>query len=63
MDTTLSDYQKLQPEKYLEAVVPLIEETKAVDGTLIGVWHNYALADDEGTHKALKEILKNATGQ
>ncbi len=63
MDTTLSDYQNLPPEKYLEAVIPLIAETKAVDGTLVGIWHNYALADDEKKHKALSDILNNASSQ
>jgi len=58
MDTTLGDYLKLEPDAYLESVMPLIEETKAVNGTLTGIWHNYALENDESKHQALKDILK-----
>ena len=62
MDTTLDDYMKLEPEEYLNAVIPLIEEVKAVGGTLIAIWHNYALADDAQKHKAFKDILDKAAG-
>ena len=62
MDTTLDDYMKLEPEEYLNAVIPLIEEVKAVGGTLIAIWHNYALADDAQKHKAFKKILDKAAG-
>ena len=57
MDTTLSDYMGLSPEDYIKAVKPLIEEVKDVNGTLIGIWHNYALADDKARHKAFETIL------
>ncbi|MCK5338748.1 MAG: hypothetical protein KAJ50_08050, partial [Bacteroidales bacterium] len=62
MDTTLDDYMKLEPEEYLNAVIPLIEEVKAVGGTLIAIWHNYALADDAQKHIAFKDILDKAAG-
>ncbi len=61
MDTTLDDYMKLDPKDYPAAVVPLIEEVKAVNGTLIAIWHNYALADDVQKHKAFKDIMKTAS--
>lgn len=59
MDTTFSDYLKLEPHEYQEATVPLSYLTKMlVRGELIGIWHNYALADDEQKHKALKDLFK-----
>jgi len=61
MDTTLDDYLSLEPEAYLDAVAPMIEEVKAVRGTLIGIWHNYALADNTKKHKAMLEILSKAS--
>ena len=63
MDTTLSDYLKLKPEDYLQEVRPLIDETRAVGGTLTGIWHNYALEDDKSKHEAFKEILKKVAEQ
>jgi len=62
MDTTLDDYMKLEPGEYLNAVIPLIEEVKVIDGTLIAIWHNYALADDAQKHKAFEDILDKAAG-
>jgi hypothetical protein len=62
MDTTLSDYMGLLPEEYMKAILPIIEEVKEVNGSLIGIWHNYALADDQEKHLAFKTILKSANG-
>jgi hypothetical protein len=62
MDTTLSDYMGLSPEEYLKAIIPIIEEVKEVNGSLIGIWHNYALADDQEKHLAFNTILKSAKG-
>ena len=61
MDTTLDDYLSLEPEAYLNAVTPMIEEVQALKGTLIGIWHNYALADNMKKHKAMLEILSKAS--
>lgn len=60
MDTTMGDYLELEPEQYLAAVLPVIEEVKACKGTLSGIWHNYAMADDVRLHKAFREIMKIA---
>ena len=61
MDTTLHDYLGLEPDKYLEAVMPVIEEVKACKGTLSGIWHNYAMADNPREHHAFREIMKAAS--
>ncbi len=63
MDTTLSDYMKLDPAEYKDAVLPLIDAVKSVSGELIGIWHNYALEDDENKHKSLEEIFGRAIQQ
>lgn len=60
MDTTFSDYMGLEPAEYAAAVKPIIEETKQCGGTLCGIWHNYALADDPARHAAFTEIIKLA---
>jgi hypothetical protein len=58
MDSTLSDYMHLNPDQYLEAVKPLIEEVKSCKGCLCGIWHNYAIADDPEKKKAFEQIIK-----
>jgi len=60
MDSTLSDYMNLSPEKYGNSVAPLIEEVKYCKGTLVGIWHNYAMADNKEKLKAFKEIINQA---
>ncbi|MEA3477151.1 MAG: polysaccharide deacetylase family protein, partial [Bacteroidota bacterium] len=60
MDSALSDYLQVLPEDYIKFVRPLIQSVKQVDGELIGIWHNYALSDDETKHHAFTEIIKEA---
>ena len=60
MDTTLEDYLGLNPDEYVKAVSPVIDEVKAVNATLVGIWHNYALADNQAKHKAFQAILNLA---
>jgi hypothetical protein len=62
MDTTLSDYMGLSPDCYLEAVKPIIREVMDCKGTLCGIWHNYAIADDQEKQNAFREIIKLAAG-
>ena len=62
MDTTLSDYMGLSPVHYPEAVKPFIREVMDCKGTLCGIWHNYAMADDKEKHQAFLEIIKLAAG-
>lgn len=45
MDATFRYYLKVSPEKALEAIVPLIDEVKSVNGTFISLWHNESLSD------------------
>lgn len=60
MDATLDDYLGLGPEQYTDAISPIIREVKDCNGHLIGIWHNYALADEQEKHKAFKEIIELA---
>ncbi len=60
MDSALSDYMQVLPEDYIKFVRPLIQSVKQVNGELIGIWHNYALSDDEAKHHAFIEIIKEA---
>ena len=60
MDSTMEDYMNIDPAEYADAVKPFIDEVKSVKGTLIGIWHNYALADNNGKHKAFQKILEEA---
>lgn len=60
MDTTLEDYLGLNPGEYAAAVQSLIRETKEVQGSLMAIWHNYALAGDAEKHRAFREIINLA---
>lgn len=48
MDVTLKDYLKLSPAEAVERVKQLIEETRAVGGTFITLWHNSSFSNTEG---------------
>jgi hypothetical protein len=61
MDSSFSDYLKLKPEEYIKFVRPLVSNAKQVSGTLAGIWHNYALSNNEARHNAFIEILKEVT--
>ena len=45
MDVTLSDYMKLTIEEANKQIVNLINETKAVNGMFISLWHNESFLD------------------
>jgi hypothetical protein len=60
MDSAFSDYMKLLPGDYIKFVSPLISRVRKAGGTLVGIWHNYSLADDEEKHKAFREVIKRA---
>ncbi len=60
MDTSLGDYMELKPAQYVSAVQPVIGEVKKYGGTLCGIWHNYALGDDEEKYRAFEEIIELA---
>ena len=45
MDVTLNTYQGLSPEAATEKVLPIIQQTQAVDGHFISLWHNSSLCE------------------
>ena len=47
MESTLMYYKKLKSYEVLDYVKPIIDEVKAVNGTLISLWHNESLSDEE----------------
>ena len=48
MEVTLKDYLCYTSEEALKQVAILIEETKAVGGTFMTLWHNSSLIHTEG---------------
>ncbi len=63
MDSSMADYLGLHPGEYFDNVRPLIDEVKQTGGTLVGIWHNYAMADDTNKQKAFQEILQYAASR
>jgi hypothetical protein len=64
MDGTLKDYMELTPEEAFDAVKPIIDAVKEVNGTFISLWHNQSLADDKkwkGWNKMYEQMLAYAT--
>ena len=45
MDATLNNYLKIKPNEAMKQVLPLIQETKAVNGNFISLWHNESLSN------------------
>ena len=45
MDATLNDYMKIKHADAMKYVLPLIQETKALNGTFISLWHNESLSN------------------
>jgi hypothetical protein len=45
MDATLNNYMKIKPENVMKYVLPLIQESKVVNGTFISLWHNESLSN------------------
>ncbi|HMS51955.1 MAG TPA: polysaccharide deacetylase family protein, partial [Chitinophagales bacterium] len=45
MDVTLQQYQQLKPDQAFAAVLPLIEQVKAVNGIFSTIWHNHTLSN------------------
>lgn len=45
MEATLRFYQKVPPEEAIDRFRPIVEEVKAVDGTLTALWHNDSLSN------------------
>lgn len=47
MEATLKYYQKIKPENALAYIAPYIDEVKKVNGTLITLWHNESLSEND----------------
>lgn len=47
MDATLNYYQGLSPRQFPDAVYPLIDEIKKVNGTFISLWHNNSFSEEK----------------
>ncbi len=47
MDATLNYYQGLTPRQFPDAVYPVIDEIKKVNGTYISLWHNNSLSEEK----------------
>lgn len=63
MDSTMSDYLGLDPEQYIEHAQPIIEEVKNCGGTLIAIWHNYAMANNNQKLQSFKDLLTLAASK
>lgn len=64
MDGTMKDYMKLTPKQSISRAKALIDEVKAVNGTLITLWHNQSVNDKEewaGWRSVYEEIVSYAT--
>lgn len=64
MDTTLNDYLKLTPKQSLGKIRDLRNEVKAVNGTLITLFHNESLSNYlrwKGWRRLYESMLKIAT--
>ncbi|HEV7231706.1 MAG TPA: polysaccharide deacetylase family protein [Bacteroidia bacterium] len=63
MDATLKYYMKVPPSKAIEAIRPLLEEVKKVNGTFISLWHNESLSGEkqwQGWQDVYEEMIKLA---
>ena len=61
MDATLKYYHKIEEDEVIEAVKPIIEAVKAVNGTLITLWHNESLSDVSpwtGWQNTYEDVIK-----
>ena len=55
MEATLKYYKNIGPNKAMENFIPIIEEVKGVNGTLVSLWHNDSISD-YGEWKGWKEV-------
>lgn len=63
MDVTLQSYQQLSPEEAIKKATKIIAQTKAVQGTLVTIWHNSSLSERwgwEGWRAVYEAILAEA---
>ncbi|MBA3705253.1 MAG: hypothetical protein H0W84_04960 [Bacteroidetes bacterium] len=63
MEGTLKYYMKVPAEDAIQKIKPLIDETKAVNGTFISLWHNDTLNNQKlwlGWQSVYEEMVKYA---
>jgi hypothetical protein len=58
MEVTLQQYLALPPDQAFDAVKPLIDSVKAVNGTFTTLWHNSTLSD-KGEWKGWRTVYEN----
>ncbi len=61
MDATLNYYHELSPRQFPDAVYPIIDEVKKVNGTFISLWHNNSLSDENewaGWKKVYEDMVE-----
>ncbi|MDP4266253.1 MAG: polysaccharide deacetylase family protein [Bacteroidota bacterium] len=61
MDSSLKYYKNIDPIEAVEFVLPMINEVKAVKGTLITIWHNESLSGTgkwENWGNVFEEVVK-----
>jgi len=64
MESSLKYYQKLSAEEAMNHLKPIVDEVKAVGGTLISLWHNESLSDEdewEGWRKVYDDFIQYAS--
>lgn len=63
MDATLKYYMKVSPGDAMSYIKPLIDETKAVKGDFVSLWHNESLGDNKlwnGWKRVYEEMVDYA---
>jgi Family of unknown function (DUF7033) len=62
MDTVFLDHLEVEPPEILSKITDLIQEARDLNIPLIGIWHNYALADDAERLESYQSILQFLKG-
>lgn len=63
MEGTIKYYMKKGPEEAMEIMKPLVDETKAVNGTFISLWHNDSISETDlwkGWRKVFEDLHEYA---
>ena len=66
MDVTLKDYLGLSPKAAATTLKPLIDETRAVGGCFISLWHNSSLSDSDawkGWRHVYETLIKHCLSE
>jgi hypothetical protein len=64
MDVTLKEYLKLSPEKALENIQKIVENTKKVNGNFTSLWHNSSFDEDwDGWKEIYEKMVERLNNQ